>query len=98
VPSALFAEQSGATLEEVAYKDAVPAIQDLIGGRIQVTFPDIVIGEDRHHAAAARLGHRQVRRVREARARAVDPLHQAREDRAPVIQDSENCPKSAARA
>ena len=31
--------------EEVAYKDAVPAIQDLIGGRIQVTFPDIVIGE-----------------------------------------------------
>ena len=33
------------TLEEVAYKDAVPAIQDLIGGRIHVTFPDIVIGE-----------------------------------------------------
>ena len=32
-------------LEEVAYKDAVPAIQDLIGGRIHVTFPDIVIGE-----------------------------------------------------
>ena len=45
VPSALFAEQSGVTLEEVAYKDAVPAIQDLIGGRIHVTFPDIVIGE-----------------------------------------------------
>jgi len=45
VPSALFAEQSGARLEEVAYKDAVPAIQDLIGGRIHVTFPDIVIGE-----------------------------------------------------
>jgi len=45
VPSALFAEQSGVSLEEVAYKDAVPAIQDLIGGRIQVTFPDIVIGE-----------------------------------------------------
>ncbi len=45
VPSALFAEQSGVALEEVAYKDAVPAIQDLIGGRIQVTFPDIVIGE-----------------------------------------------------
>ena len=41
VPSALFAEQSGVSLEEVAYKDAVPAIQDLIGGRIQVTFPDI---------------------------------------------------------
>jgi tripartite-type tricarboxylate transporter receptor subunit TctC len=45
VPSALFAEQSGVTFEEVAYKDAVPAIQDLIGGRIHVTFPDIVIGE-----------------------------------------------------
>jgi tripartite-type tricarboxylate transporter receptor subunit TctC len=45
VPSALFAEQSGVMLEEVAYKDAVPAIQDLIGGRIHVTFPDIVIGE-----------------------------------------------------
>ena len=45
VPSALFAEQSGVTFEEVAYKDAVPAIQDLIGGRIQVTFPDQVIGE-----------------------------------------------------
>lgn len=45
VPSALFAEQSGVQLEEVAYKDAVPAIQDLIGGRIHVTFPDIVIGE-----------------------------------------------------
>lgn len=45
VPSALFAERSGVQFEEVAYKDAVPAIQDLIGGRIQVTFPDIVIGE-----------------------------------------------------
>jgi len=45
IPSALFAERSGVTFEEVAYKDAVPAIQDLIGGRIQVTFPDIVIGE-----------------------------------------------------
>jgi tripartite-type tricarboxylate transporter receptor subunit TctC len=45
VPSALFAEQAGVPLEEVAYKDAVPAIQDLIGGRIQVTFRDIVIGE-----------------------------------------------------
>jgi tripartite-type tricarboxylate transporter receptor subunit TctC len=45
VPSALFAEQSGVALEEVAYKDAVPAIQDLIGGRIHVTFPDVVIGE-----------------------------------------------------
>jgi tripartite-type tricarboxylate transporter receptor subunit TctC len=45
IPSALFAEQSGVSLEEVAYKDAVPAIQDLISGRIQVTFPDIVIGE-----------------------------------------------------
>jgi tripartite-type tricarboxylate transporter receptor subunit TctC len=45
IPSALFAEQSSVKLEEVAYKDAVPAIQDLIGGRIQVTFPDIVIGE-----------------------------------------------------
>jgi tripartite-type tricarboxylate transporter receptor subunit TctC len=45
VPSALFAEKSGVALEEVAYKDAVPAIQDLIGGRINVTFPDIVIGE-----------------------------------------------------
>jgi tripartite-type tricarboxylate transporter receptor subunit TctC len=45
VPSALFAEQSGVAFEEVAYKDAVPAIQDLVGGRIHVTFPDIVIGE-----------------------------------------------------
>ena len=45
VPSALFAESSGVALEEVAYKDAVPAIQDLIGGRIQVTFPDIVVSE-----------------------------------------------------
>ncbi len=45
IPSALFAEQSGVKLEEVAYKDAVPAIQDLIGGRIQITFPDLVIGE-----------------------------------------------------
>jgi tripartite-type tricarboxylate transporter receptor subunit TctC len=45
VPSALFAEQSGVAMEEVAYKDAVPAIQDLVGGRIHVTFPDIVIGE-----------------------------------------------------
>ena len=45
VPSALFAEQAGVPLEEVAYKDAVPAIQDLIGGRIHVTFPDLVIGE-----------------------------------------------------
>jgi tripartite-type tricarboxylate transporter receptor subunit TctC len=45
VPSALFAEQSGVALEEVAYKDAVPAIQDLIGGRIHLTFPDVVIGE-----------------------------------------------------
>jgi tripartite-type tricarboxylate transporter receptor subunit TctC len=43
--SPLFAEQSGVALEEVAYKDAVPAIQDLIGGRIQVTFPDIVVSE-----------------------------------------------------
>jgi tripartite-type tricarboxylate transporter receptor subunit TctC len=45
VPSALFAGQSGVALEEVAYKDAVPAIQDLVGGRIHVTFPDLVIGE-----------------------------------------------------
>jgi len=45
VPSALFDVQSGVRLEEVAYKDAVPAIQDLIGGRIHVTFPDLVIGE-----------------------------------------------------
>jgi tripartite-type tricarboxylate transporter receptor subunit TctC len=45
VPSALFEVQSGVKLEEVAYKDAVPAIQDLIGGRIHVTFPDLVIGE-----------------------------------------------------
>ena len=37
--------RAASKLEEVAYKDAVPAIQDLIGGRIQVTFPDIVIGE-----------------------------------------------------
>ena len=45
VPSALFDVQSGVRFEEVAYKDAVPAIQDLIGGRIHVTFPDLVIGE-----------------------------------------------------
>jgi len=45
VPSALFEVQSGVKFDEVAYKDAVPAIQDLIGGRIQVTFPDQVIGE-----------------------------------------------------
>ena len=45
VPSALFAGQSGVALEEVAYKDAVPAIQDLVGGRIHVTYPDLVIGE-----------------------------------------------------
>jgi tripartite-type tricarboxylate transporter receptor subunit TctC len=45
VPSALLDVQSGVKLEEVAYKDAVPAIQDLIGGRIHVTFPDLVIGE-----------------------------------------------------
>ncbi len=45
VPSALFDVQSGVRLEEVAYKDAVPAIQDLIGGRIHITFPDLVIGE-----------------------------------------------------
>ena len=45
VPSALFEVQSGVRFDEVAYKDAVPAIQDLIGGRIQVTFPDQVIGE-----------------------------------------------------
>ena len=45
VPSALFAVQSGVTFEEVAYRDAVPAIQDLIAGRVQVTFPDQVIGE-----------------------------------------------------
>ena len=45
VPSALFDVQSGVKLDEVAYKDAVPAIQDLIGGRIHVTFPDQVIGE-----------------------------------------------------
>lgn len=45
MPSALFDVQSGVRFEEVAYKDAVPAIQDLIGGRIHVTFPDLVIGE-----------------------------------------------------
>jgi tripartite-type tricarboxylate transporter receptor subunit TctC len=45
VPSALFETMSGVKLDEVAYKDAVPAIQDLIGGRVHVTFPDQVIGE-----------------------------------------------------
>lgn len=36
---------SGVKFDEVAYRDAVPAIQDLIGGRVQATFRDIVIGE-----------------------------------------------------
>jgi len=45
VPSALFSVMSGVALDEVAYKDAVPAIQDLIAGRVHVTFPDQVIGE-----------------------------------------------------
>ena len=171
VPSALFESVSGVKLEEVAYKDAVPAIQDLIAGRVHVTFPDQVIGEsyvrtgqvralavtsekrspqypdieaiaetypglrgDRlpllhgaqgslrrhpaqaeplgdggaaqarraqaparhgHHAAAQGLGHREVRRFREARTRALDPLHQAREDRAAVTQA---CSRDSSRA
>jgi len=44
VPSALFAERSGVTFEEVAYRDAVPSIQDLAAGRVHVVFPDQTVG------------------------------------------------------
>lgn len=54
VPSALFESQSGVKFEEVAYRDAVPAIQDLVGGRVQVTFPDQVIGESYVRSGAVR--------------------------------------------
>ena len=45
VPSALFEEQSGVKFEEVAYRDAVPSIQDLAAGRVHVVFPDMTVGE-----------------------------------------------------
>ena len=45
VPSALFAQRSGVTFEEVAYRDAVPSIQDLAAGRVQVVFPDQTVSE-----------------------------------------------------
>ena len=45
VPSALFEAMSGVKFEEVAYRDAVPAIQDLAAGRVHVVFPDQVVGE-----------------------------------------------------
>ena len=45
VPSALFELTSGVKFEEVAYRDAVPAIQDLAAGRVHVVFPDQVVGE-----------------------------------------------------
>jgi len=45
VPSALFEAASGVKFEEVAYRDAVPAIQDLAAGRVHVVFPDQVVGE-----------------------------------------------------
>ena len=45
VPSALFEERSGIKFEEVAYRDAVPSIQDLAAGRVHVVFPDQTVGE-----------------------------------------------------
>lgn len=45
VPSALFEERSGVKFEEVAYRDAVPSIQDLAAGRVHVVFPDQTVGE-----------------------------------------------------
>lgn len=45
VPAALFEVHSGIKFEEVAYRDAVPSIQDLAAGRVHVVFPDQVVGE-----------------------------------------------------
>ena len=45
VPSALFEVTSGVKFEEVAYRDAVPSIQDLAAGRVHVVFPDQTVGE-----------------------------------------------------
>ena len=45
VPSALFEERSGVKFEEVAYRDAVPSIQDLAAGRVHVVFPDQTVSE-----------------------------------------------------
>jgi tripartite-type tricarboxylate transporter receptor subunit TctC len=45
VPAALFEVTSGVKFEEVAYRDAVASIQDLNAGRVDVVFPDQVVGE-----------------------------------------------------
>jgi tripartite-type tricarboxylate transporter receptor subunit TctC len=45
VPAALFEQASGMTFEEVAYRDAVASIQDLMAGRVHAVFPDMVVGE-----------------------------------------------------
>ncbi len=45
VPAALFEQQSGMKFEEVAYRDAVASIQDLMAGRVHAVFPDMVVGE-----------------------------------------------------
>ncbi|TAJ32542.1 MAG: tripartite tricarboxylate transporter substrate binding protein [Reyranella sp.] len=45
VPAALFEVTTGVKFEEVAYRDAVASIQDLNAGRVDVVFPDQVVGE-----------------------------------------------------
>ena len=45
VPSAVFESVTGVKFEEVAYRDAVASIQDLNAGRVDVVFPDQVVGE-----------------------------------------------------
>ena len=45
VPAALFEVTAGIKFEEVAYRDAVASIQDLQAGRVDVVFPDMVVGE-----------------------------------------------------
>jgi tripartite-type tricarboxylate transporter receptor subunit TctC len=45
VPAALFEQLSGMKFEEVAYRDAVASIQDLMAGRVHAVFPDMVVGE-----------------------------------------------------
>ena len=45
VPSALFEQFSGVKFEEVAYRDAVASLQDLMAGRVHAVFPDQVVGE-----------------------------------------------------
>lgn len=45
VPAALFEVITGVKFEEVAYRDAVASIQDLHAGRVDVVFPDQVVGE-----------------------------------------------------